>query len=48
MNIREHRLKKITPKNEFLMKKCYADLFEKGIIPKELYLKVQRTNYVRQ
>ena len=38
---------KITKKNEKNFKKLYADMYELDMIPKDLYLKVQTTNYVR-
>ena len=45
---REYRLKKITPKNEYLMKKCFADLYASGIIPSELFIKSQKTDYIKR
>ena len=42
----QHRLKPITPANEFAFKKLYADMYAIGMIPKELHLKVQLKNYV--
>ena len=45
--ILEHRIKPITPANEYAFKKLYADMYAIGMIPKELYLKVQLKNYCK-
>ena len=46
-NIRNYRLREITPANEYAFKKLYADMYAIGMIPKELYLKVQQKNYCK-
>lgn len=43
----DHRSKPITPANETAFKKLYADMYDIGMIPKELYLTVQRKNYCK-
>ena len=39
------RSKKVTPKNEFIFKQQIAIWYGKGLVPKDLYLKVQQTDY---
>ena len=46
-NVRDYRLKKVTPKNERIFKEQVAIMFEKGIVKKEFYLMVQSKDYCK-
>ena len=37
---------KKTKKNEILMKKCFTDCYELGMVSHETYMKVLTTNYL--
>ena len=48
MTYRDMMEKPITPRNEFLMKQCFAKGFEMGLVSKETYVKSQTTDYVKK
>jgi len=46
-NVRDYRLKKVTPKNERIFKEQVAIMFEKGIVSGDFYKMVQLKNYCK-
>ena len=48
MTYRDMMEKPITPRNEFLMKQCFAKGFEMGLVSNETYVKSQLTDYVQK
>lgn len=47
LKVTDYRVRKVTPKNEFIFKQEAAKWFQNKIIPKELYVKIQLTDYVK-
>ena len=45
--VTNYRLRKVTPKNEVLMKQCFEDVYKMGMVSNETIAIVRSKNYVK-